>query len=72
MAAPRRRIQTADHCIGTNFIATEAISEAETTTPEGIAKWVTVMLSTFKDLLENQANHRIRSMMCLILLVAMD
>ena len=57
-----------------NFTATKAISEAASTTPEGITKCITAMLSTFKHVLVNQAKQRILSlsMMDLIVLMAMD
>ena len=54
------------------FIATKAISKAEATPPEGISNWITEILATFKDLLENKANHQICSMTYLILFMVMN
>ena len=54
-----------------NFIATEVISEAAATTPEGITNWMTEMTATFKYLLTNQAKHRLLSMTDLILFMEM-
>ena len=38
---------------GKNSVATKAINEAAATTPEGMANWITEMLTTFKDLFTN-------------------
>ena len=49
-----------------NFFTSEAIKEAEATTPEAIASWIMEMMATFRDLSANQAKQRLQYMIELI------
>ena len=57
---------------GQNFIAEEAIGEAEVTMLEDIEEWIMANLATFHDLPTNQAKHRLQSMTNFILFMVMD